>query len=511
MKIQTIDHLKNVFLPVFLLTFFFIAILFYSLASWEVAQAQSDLTISDALVYSPISSNSQNSIIFPSPLENPDKPQDILPGVTITETEGNTAVKEGGYNDTYTIVLDCVPDPLTSTINIEQSSESGQLQSFEPITFTKDNWNTPVTVTVEALDDSTVEGLHSDQIEFLVTATPYSNYFGILIPDISVDIYDNDPGITITETNGNTEVKEGGFDDTFTIVLNSPPDPSSATISVNLFSGYRDLQPFEPITFTQLNWSTPITVTVKAVDDTESKGVHTDTIKFFITSTPYSNYYGISVPDLNVTIYDDDYRIYLPIIIKDNEYLTDCLFGDTFNDTIHDWYIIPQVQYGTEMDGSEYILRHWRKNSTVLSTAPFESSLFTDYYSINMDSRLTESSDLKSRLGILFEFESQDTFYFFSISPETQEWWLYKVNNQWEMISSGTSNAILEDNASNQLQLIRKRSTGLIQIFANGTQLWSGIDSTHVNGKSGVLLFAKSTLQGTAEAAFDNFIIKKVE
>jgi len=481
--------------------------MFYSLISWETARAQNLVSISDKL-----SSEVRDFSISSASKKNSDKPQEIA-GITITETD-NTAVKEGGYSDTYSIVLDCIPDPITATVTITQTSEDGQLQDLDPttITFDKDNWDEPQTVTVRAVDDSEKEGTNSDNILFVVSATTYSNYYGISIDPLDVTIYDNDtPGVTITETSGSTGVKENGYDDTYTIVLDSPPDPITATITVNQFSKYGQLKPFDTITFTEDNWDEPQTVTVKAVDDTESEGVHTDKIQIFITSTPYSNYFGISVTDIDVTIYDNDYKIYQPLVVKGEEYLIDCLFIDNFNDRNHDWYVVPQVYYETEMDGNEYFLRHWLKNSTVLSTAPFASSNITDYYSVSLDARLTADSDLKSRLGVIFELVSQDNFYTFLISPETQEWWLHKVHNQWEMISSGTSDVIQENNESNQLKIFRNRSTGLIQVFVNGTQLWSGIDASLINGKTGVILLTKSTLQDTSEAAFDNFIINEEE
>jgi len=72
-----------------------------------------------------------------------------IPGtITLTQTDGSTAVTEGGANDTYTLVLDSAPGAdVTITLNNTNAQITTDVTS---LTFTASNWSTPQTVTVSA-------------------------------------------------------------------------------------------------------------------------------------------------------------------------------------------------------------------------------------------------------------------------------------------------------------------------------------------------------------------------
>jgi len=101
--------------------------------------------------------------------------------VVVIESDGSTDVIEGGVTDTYQMVLTKAPTEDV-TINIDAiktrttgSNNSGNFAFFEEqllvknatdteglslttLTFTTENWNTPQTVTVSAIDDNFVDG-----------------------------------------------------------------------------------------------------------------------------------------------------------------------------------------------------------------------------------------------------------------------------------------------------------------------------------------------------------------
>lgn len=118
-----------------------------------------------------------------------------LPGVTLIESDGTTNVTEGGETDTYTLVLNTQPSAdVTVTINTDAQSTS----SPNTLIFTPQNWDTPQTVTVIAVDDDVVEGTHFSNISHLATSNDLS-YNEINIASIIATITDNDLVAEITK------------------------------------------------------------------------------------------------------------------------------------------------------------------------------------------------------------------------------------------------------------------------------------------------------------------------
>ncbi|MCX5638660.1 MAG: hypothetical protein NTX52_13370 [Planctomycetota bacterium] len=76
--------------------------------------------------------------------------------------------------------------------------------------------------------------------------------------------------LVVTETDGNTQVLEGGLTDEYTIALVSAPEAGAeVTVSISNLSNPAQVQASPAVlVFDDSNWSTPQTVTVTAVDDT---------------------------------------------------------------------------------------------------------------------------------------------------------------------------------------------------------------------------------------------------
>jgi hypothetical protein len=168
------------------------------------------------------------------------------------------------------------------------------------LTFTTANWNTPQTVTVTAVDDSMVEGVHAATITHTAASTD-PNFNGIPISGVTTYITDNDqvqPGITVTKPG--VSVKEGGATDTYVVVLNSVPSaPVSITLSPN--SQYTAV----PSTFTLSAANMSQLVTVAAVDDDVVEAVQMPSITHTVTSSDPA-YNGIAIPSVTVTVTDND-------------------------------------------------------------------------------------------------------------------------------------------------------------------------------------------------------------
>jgi len=221
--------------------------------------------------------------------------------------------------------LSTFPNVPTSTLNPVNSidvqfSETINLNTFDKsdITLTRNGvtLTLPNTVTVEYLSDTTyrINGLGN------LTNTP--GIYNLKID--ATTIQDNagnsgdaaktatftitpppTPGVTLTQTAGNTTVTEGGNTDTYSLVLKTQP---TADVTITLTSNNQITLNSTSLTFTTTNWNTPQNLTITAVDDTLTEGNHTATITHNISSTD-TNYNGLTIGTVNVSIQDNDAEI----------------------------------------------------------------------------------------------------------------------------------------------------------------------------------------------------------
>ena len=114
-------------------------------------------------------------------------------GVAITQTGSSTDVTEGGNTDIYSLVLNSAPSTsVTITPTSANTGVGGATISPSSLVFTTGNWNTPQTVTVTALDDAVENGNHTTTISHSASSGD-TNYNGISIGSITVNITDNEP------------------------------------------------------------------------------------------------------------------------------------------------------------------------------------------------------------------------------------------------------------------------------------------------------------------------------
>ncbi|MDZ7962931.1 MAG: DUF4114 domain-containing protein [Aulosira sp. DedQUE10] len=127
-------------------------------------------------------------------------------GVTITQTDGNTKVTEGGASDRYSIVLKSKPQ---ADVTIAIGDNKQITTSVKSLTFTAQNWNVAQEVTVTAVDDAVVEGNHSDIIKHTVTSSD-TQYNGIIVNPVDVSITDNDKPLEYSVDNDVFTIKGNG-------------------------------------------------------------------------------------------------------------------------------------------------------------------------------------------------------------------------------------------------------------------------------------------------------------
>jgi len=345
------------------------------------------------------------------------------PGVLIVESDGSTAVAEGGAGDSYTVRLATQP---TGDVTISLSHGDQVEVAPSELVFTDVNWNVPQVVSVSAVDDRVVEGAHSGTIIHEVNGADYT---GVVVDNVTVNITDNDfatyaftaskdsldefeaglvldvvlsfdtsgtgpiqlaspvtipvnvspqssatgggvdytlsnesiefpvegdaqsitislvddaiveldevlilelgaatgasPGllaavtagqpdtftltiiddevasVTLVESDGSTDVEEGGATDSYTLVLDAQP---SGNVTVTILPDPQVTVMPTMLVFTQANWDVPQEVTVTAVDDGVIEGPHTGTITHGAVGGGYT---GVSIPNVVANITDN--------------------------------------------------------------------------------------------------------------------------------------------------------------------------------------------------------------
>ena len=217
------------------------------------------------------------------------------PGISIVQSQGETAIAEGGATDTYGLLLTTAPT-ANVTINFDTGS---QINAIAPVTFTPNNWNVAQNVTVTAIDNSIAQGTRSGTIAHTSVSTD-TNYNNLTISPVTATIADNDTtGVNISQQS--TTATEGGATSSYTLNLNSQP---TAPVTISFDAG-NQISAIAPITFDSTNWNVAKPVTVTATDDAVVEGNHAGSISHTATSTD-SKYSAIGIPAVNVAITDND-------------------------------------------------------------------------------------------------------------------------------------------------------------------------------------------------------------
>ncbi len=110
-------------------------------------------------------------------------------GVVVVESGGNTAVIEGGADDSYQMVLETKPTTdVTITVIPDMQTDLGSgAGAAILLSFTTGNWNTAKSVNVMAYDDLTKECAHTGRITHSVVSAD-TDYHGIKTDSVIVNI-----------------------------------------------------------------------------------------------------------------------------------------------------------------------------------------------------------------------------------------------------------------------------------------------------------------------------------
>ena len=165
-----------------------------------------------------------------------------------TNEDYSTTVLEGGFTDTIQLALTRAPElGETVTVNLLQNGlATGDLTFWlgatqvTSVQFTSLNWSTGVALTVKAFDDSVFENLETIVVTYTATSSNAGSAFAGMAGNVAeVTVYDNEnPGVIVRESDGNTTVTVGGATDTYELFLTRAP---GSDISITIATDGRSL------------------------------------------------------------------------------------------------------------------------------------------------------------------------------------------------------------------------------------------------------------------------------
>ena len=133
------------------------------------------------ITFSVTSSGYYNAIAVP-PLSITNRDDDD-PGFVITSGQNLVTSEDGSRVVTFEMRLAIQPDAAV-TVTLRSSDATEGTVSPDNLTFTRNNWNTPQSVTVTGVDDAEDDGDQSYEITFRVTSS--GRYNAIAVPPLSI-------------------------------------------------------------------------------------------------------------------------------------------------------------------------------------------------------------------------------------------------------------------------------------------------------------------------------------
>ncbi|MBI1314162.1 hypothetical protein GC176_22945 [bacterium] len=182
--------------------------------------------------------------------------------------------EDGTVTDTFTIVLLQQPLPGTEVYFSFTTDDPTEVSVTPSVMFNTSDWNMPKTITVTGVnddfDDGDIASILTVAVDDLLT-TDRRYRDDVHAPSQTVDIVttdDEEANFTIVAASPLTVSEDGSVTDTFTVVLDAQPLPGTQVILTVTpgDSGETSVDQMT-LTFDDMNWNVPQTVTVTGVDD----------------------------------------------------------------------------------------------------------------------------------------------------------------------------------------------------------------------------------------------------
>lgn len=272
-------------------------------ADWSIARtvtltgvddAVADGTQSATLTLDPAGANYESLASSTVTVTNSD---DDAVGITRGPIQG--ALDEEGGLASFTLVLDSQP---TGTVTVTTAATpAAEVTVITPTrTFTAANWNVPQLVQLEGRDDDTADGPQTVTVTFTITATG-NDYEDETLADVTLQNADDDAaGLLVANTQG--QPTETGGQAFFTVRLASRPT-AAVTVAVGVDDASEATVSPANLSFDDVTWNMPQTVTVTGKDDNLADGNQPFSVTLDPDGDGYTNVATRHVPFVNL---DDD-------------------------------------------------------------------------------------------------------------------------------------------------------------------------------------------------------------
>ncbi|MDM8561960.1 Calx-beta domain-containing protein [Candidatus Marithioploca araucensis] len=238
-----------------------------------------------------------------------------IPEITVNPT--SLTVSEPSGTATFAITLNTKPSG-TNNVQIPVTVTGAcTISVTSPITIANGSWSTGETITVTAADDNVINagGQRTCTIQTANSTSSDNDYNNKNPSNVMVTVQDDDTaGIDGADIGGSISITEGATG-SYDIKLSSQPTGDvEMTVTADTQTeinkdGSTSFSNSVVLTFTNGDWNTAQTITVKAIDDTDIEGSHTSTISHAITGTVADTNYplALALGDVTVNITDNDF------------------------------------------------------------------------------------------------------------------------------------------------------------------------------------------------------------
>ena len=176
------------------------------------------------------------------------------------------------------------------------------------------------------VDDVTLDGDRVTAVSLSVIDSQSQDFWDGLTQPFNVTTLDNEvASLTITESDGSTEVGETGTTDTFSLILDAQPLTNVLIEVTSDDAGELSASP-SLLTFTPSNWNVARTVTITGVDDPGVDGTQVAGISIETVDNGTDDAWDALSGSLTATNLDDDIA---GIVITESDGLTEAVEGST--------------------------------------------------------------------------------------------------------------------------------------------------------------------------------------
>jgi len=222
------------------------------------------------------------------------------------------SVTEAEVRNTANWLVQLTSEPTAAVTVTPSSGDTSVATVSGALIFTAANWDMAQAVTVTGIDDM------SDNRPDRMTMVTHEvsgggsgdGYASVSVAgSVTVTVEDDDDaGATVSRSTVRvTEASGSGGTATWTVVLDTMP---AGEVTVRPSSGDTSIATVLPaaLTFTAANWSAPQAVTATGVDDDADNpgNERTVTVSHAAASTDDTNYHGVDISPVTVTVEDDD-------------------------------------------------------------------------------------------------------------------------------------------------------------------------------------------------------------